>query len=198
MTTTFTRHTIDTAPQGSQALLQDTKKAWGFLPQLHATLAEAPVALNAYTTLFGLVAQSSLSPQEQQVAYLTVSVLHGCEYCVGGHTYLARSVKLPEPVVQSVREGRSIIGEARLAALRDFVEAVVRERGMAGDAAVEAFLAAGYTRANVLELVTLVATKVISNYVNHLAHVPVEDFIRNEPSLNWVAPARRAAQRATA
>jgi hypothetical protein len=40
---------------------------------LHATLAESPIALEAYTTLFGLVGKSSLSPIEQQVAYLTVT-----------------------------------------------------------------------------------------------------------------------------
>ena len=56
----------------------------------------APLALQAYTTLFDLVGQSTLTPAEQQIAFLAVSVLHGCEYCVAGHTYLARSVGLPE------------------------------------------------------------------------------------------------------
>lgn len=195
--TVFTVHTIESAPLASQPLLETTRKAWGFVPTLHGTLAESPVALQAYDSLFALVAGSTLTPQEQQVAYLAVNVFHGCEYCTAGHTYLARSVQLPEAVIQALRDGRPIEGQPRWQALRDFVEAVVRERGMTGDAAVDAFIAAGFTRANVLELVTLVATKTISNYTNHLTHTPLESFMA-DPSLKWTArepaqPLQRAA-----
>jgi AhpD family alkylhydroperoxidase len=193
--THFIVHSIETAPPASRPLLEATRKAWGFVPTLHGTLAEAPVALQAYDALFDLVARSSLTPQEQQVAYLAVNVLHGCEYCTAGHTYLARGVKLPEAVIQALRDARVIEGHPRLEALRSFVEAVVRERGRTGDTAVEAFIEAGFTRANVLELVTLVATKTISNYTNHLTHTPLESFMA-DPSLQWTAPApalRRAA-----
>jgi len=184
---TFTVHTLDSAPAGSKPLLEATKQAWGFVPNLHATLAESPVALEAYERLFGLVGKSSLSPIEQQVALLAVSVLHGCEYCTMGHTFLARSVKAPEEVVQALR-GRAPIADARLQALRTFVETVVRERGHAGDAAVEAFMRAGFSRAQVLEVVVVVATKTISNYVNHLVHTPNESFM-SDPALAWTAAA---------
>lgn len=189
--TLFTLHTLDTAPEAAKPTLQVVQKAWGFVPTLHATLAESPIAVQAYDTLFGLVGQSTLSPQEQQVAYLAINVFHECEYCTAGHTYLARSVKLPEEVIQALREGQPIAGHPRLQALRSFAVAVARERGRVGDATLEAFLDAGFTRANVLEVVTLVATKTISNYTNHLTHTPLESFMA-EPSLNWVAPSRRA------
>jgi uncharacterized peroxidase-related enzyme len=182
---TFTVHTFDSSPADSKPLLEVASKAWGFVPNLHAVLAESPVALEAYERLFGLVGRSSLSPVEQQVALLAVSVLHGCEYCTMGHTYLARSVKAPEAVVQALR-GREPVPDARLQALRTFVEAVVRERGRAGDAAVEAFVRAGFSRAQVLEVVVVVATKTISNYVNHLTHTPLESFM-SDPALAWAA-----------
>jgi hypothetical protein len=66
----------------------------------------------------------------------------------------------------------------------------VRERGFAGDAAIDAFINAGFTRANVLEIVTIIATKTISNYTNHLTKTPKEDFMA-DPSLGWVAPRNR-------
>ena len=190
--TTFQVHTIESAPEASRPLLEATHKAWGFIPTLQGTLAESPAALEAYSTLFGLVGQTTLTPIEQQVAFLTVSVLHGCEYCVAGHTYLARSVSLPEPVLQALRGGTAIVGDPRLQALRRFTEAVVHERGHAGDAAVDAFLAAGFTRRNVLEVVTVIATKTISNYTNHLTHTPKESFM-SDPAFKWVAPGARAA-----
>lgn len=183
--TQFTVHTLDTAPAGSKARLEAVKNAWGFVPQLHGMLAESPITLEAYDTLFGLVGRSTLTPAEQQVVFLAVSVFHGCEYCTSGHTYLARAAKLDEAAIQGLRNDTPI-PDARLEALRRFAEAVVRERGFVGDAAVDTFLAAGFTKENVLEVVTVVATKTISNYVNHIAHTPKEGFMR-DPALAWTA-----------
>jgi uncharacterized peroxidase-related enzyme len=195
MNTPFTVHTIETAPAAAKPMLENSKKAWGFIPTLHGTLAEAPVALNAYTSMYNdIAANSTLSPIEQQVAYQAVNVLHGCEYCTAGHTYLSRAAKMPEDVIAALRESRPITSDAKLQALRSFTETVVRERGFAGDAVVSAFIDAGFTKANVLEVVTIVATKTISNYTNHLTHTPLEGFMA-DPLLNWVAPARRVAER---
>lgn len=187
--TNFTVHTIETAPAASKPLLEGVKTAWGFVPTLHGTLAESPIALEAYDTLFGLVGKSSFTPAEQQVVYLAVNVLHECEYCTAGHTFLARNAHLSEDAIAALRASRPI-ADARLQALRVFAEAVVRERGFAGDAAVDAFLAAGFTKAQVLDVVTIIATKTISNYTNHLTHTPKESFMA-DPALAWVAPRNR-------
>lgn len=190
--TTFTTHTIDTAPDGSKARLAEVTKAWGFLPKLHGKLAESPLALEAYDTLFGLVARTSmLSPIEQQTTYQAINVFHGCEYCTAGHTYLSRQVKMDEAVIAALRNGTPI-PDARLQALRVFAESVLRERGFVGEAVVDAFLAAGFTRANVLEVITIVATKTISNYTNHITRTELESFM-SDPSLRWTSPRNRKA-----
>jgi uncharacterized peroxidase-related enzyme len=183
--THFDVHTLQTAAPASKPLLEATRKHWGFVPTLHGTLAESPEALEAYTTLFALVGRFTLAPAEQQVGFLAVSVMHGCEYCVAGHTHLARSVAMPEPTLQALRRRQPIADSPRHQALRIFCEAVVRERGLAGDAAVDAFIAAGFTRRNVLEVVTIIATKTISNYTNHLTHTPKESFM-SDPALQWI------------
>jgi AhpD family alkylhydroperoxidase len=189
--TTFTSYTLDNAPAGSRAKLAEVAQAWGFLPKLHGNLAESPLALTAYDTLFGLVAaQSTLTPIEQQVAYMAINVLHACEYCTAGHTYLSRSVKMDEAAIAALRH-ETPIPDARLQALRTFTEAVVRERGYVGEATVEAFIAAGFSKAQVLEVVTIAATKTISNYTNHLTKTPKESFMA-DPALGWVAPRNRA------
>lgn len=185
----FAVHTLESAPQASKSLLEMSQKDWGFLPTLHAVLAESAPTLEAYQQLFKLSTQSGMSPAEQQLVYLTVSVFHGCEYCAAGHTYLARMSKLDEDVIKAVREEKPV-SNARLQTLRSFTEAVVRERGFVGDAAVEKFIAAGYTQANVLEVLLIIACKTISNYVNHIAHTPPESFM-SDPALNWKAPRKR-------
>jgi AhpD family alkylhydroperoxidase len=189
--TRFDLHTPDTAPEGSKAQLTAVTKAWGFTPKLHAILAESPAALVGYDTLFGLVAASTLTPVEQQVAYQAINVFHGCEYCTMGHTYLSRAAGMAEADVQALRADQAP-EDPRLAALWGFARSVVETRGMAGDAAVDAFIAAGFTRANVLEVVTIAATKTISNYTNHLTHTPKEGFMA-DPALAWSAPGARMA-----
>ena len=189
--TKFDLHTVETAPEGAREQLAAVTKAWGFTPKLHAILAESPAALIGYDTLFGLVAKSTLSPVEQQVVYQVVNVFHGCEYCTMGHTYLSRAAGMDERTVQALRAG-ALPADPKLAALAQFARAVVESRGHAGDAAVQAFLDAGFTRANVLEVVTVIATKTISNYTNHLTHTPKESFM-SDPALAWTASAHRIA-----
>lgn len=187
--THFTLHTVETAPDAAKAPLAAIEKNWKFIPNLHRTLAESPVALEAYDTLFGLVAKSSFSAAEQQVAYLAINVLNECEYCTSGHSVLAKMSGVAPDVIQALRSGTAI-ADARLQALRLFAETIVRERGFVGDAAVDTFLAAGFTKAQVLELVTIVATKTISNYVNHITKTPLDAFMAET---KWVAPRNRAS-----
>lgn len=185
----FEVHDLQSAPPASKPLLERAQSEWGFIPTLHGILAESAPTLDAYQTLFALSATSSLTPQEQQVVFLAVSALHECEYCVAGHTYLARTAKLAEAAIAALRTGVPI-ADAKLQTLRRFAESVVRERGSVGDETLAAFLRAGYSRAHVLEVVLIIATKTISNYVNHLAHTPKESFM-SDPSLSWTAPRSR-------
>lgn len=187
--TKFTLHTTDDAPEGSKAALAAIEQGWTFIPNLHRTLAESPVTLQGYDTLFGLVGKSSFTPPEQQVLFLAVSVLNECEYCASGHSALAAKAGLKPDAIVALREGRPL-ADARLEVLRRFAEAMVRERGHVGDAAVDAFIAAGFTRAQVLEVVLVIGTKTISNYVNHVTHTPNDAFMAGTA---WTAPLRHAA-----
>lgn len=186
----FALHTLESAPAGSRERLGQIKQAWGFVPKLQATLAESPVALKGYDDLFGLIAsEATLSAVEQQVVYQAINVFRGCEYCTAGHTFLSRQAGVAEDVIAALRD-REPIADARLEALRQFAEQVADKRGFAGDDAVAAFIAAGFTQGQVLEVVTIIATKVISNYTNHLTHTPLEDFM-NDPALRWHDPEGR-------
>lgn len=185
----FKVHTPGSAPAASVPLLEASQREWGFVPTLHGILAESPEALDGYRQLFALVGRSSLSSAEQQVVYLTVSVFHECAYCTAGHTYLARSIGLPESVIAALRDTRPL-PEPRLQALQSFAQQVLALRGRTGDAAVEAFLAAGFTPRQVLDVVLVIATKTISNYTNHLTHTPAEAFM-SDPAFGWVPPRLR-------
>jgi len=129
--------------------------------------------VEAYATLSGIYGKASLSAPEQQIVLLTASFENDCSYCMAAHSTVALGAGLSEPALAAIREGRAL-PDARQNALSDFTRAVVRERGFAGQAAIDAFLAAGFTRANIFDVITGVALKTMSNYTNHIAETPVD------------------------
>jgi uncharacterized peroxidase-related enzyme len=187
--TEFTTHTIETAPEASKPTLEAAQKKFGFVPNLFAKLAESPVAAEAYLTMAGLNAKSSFTPAEQQVVLLTSNFENECHYCMAAHTGAAKMAKLPEDAIEALRSGAPI-PDARLEALRSFARKVVAQRGWVEAADVDAFLAAGFTKAQVLEVVVGVAFKVISNYTNHIVDTPLDDKFA---PFKWEKPADQAA-----
>ena len=170
----FTIHSAETAPGDAQRILTGSKRSLGFVPNLLGILANSPTALKAYTQIAGLLDKSSLSPTELQVVLIAASVENNCEYCVAAHSAIARAQKLPPDVIDAVRN-RDALADAKLEALRQFTRAVVVQRGLVGMEEREAFFAAGYGPEQVLDVITGVAMKTISNYTNHLASTPLDD-----------------------
>ena len=174
----FDYHTPETAPEGSVALLATSKKNYGFHPMLHRVLAEAPITYEAYLETFRLFTEeSSLTPVEQQVVMMTMNVINECHYCTAGHTMLMKLSKMPEDVIDALRHGKPL-ANAKLEALRQFTLQLIENRGHIGDAALEQFLAAGYSKAQALEVLTGMASKLISNFTNALAHTEVDEPIK--------------------
>ncbi|WP_028207212.1 carboxymuconolactone decarboxylase family protein [Paraburkholderia nodosa] len=181
---TFNAYTIDTAPAGSKPQLEATIAAFGFVPNLQSFMAESPELLAGYSALWDLFAKSALTPHEQQVVYLTSNFENDCHYCMAGHSTLAKMIKMDLAVIDALRAGTEL-PDAKLEALHRFTTVVVRERGFVTDADVDAFLAAGYTRRNVFEVILGVATKVMSNYTNHIVHTPYDAFMKGN---EWTRP----------
>ena len=143
------------------------------IPNLHAVMAEAPGLLEGYQHLHALFLDTSFSAEEQTVVWQSINVEHGCHYCVPAHTAIAKQMDVDDAITDALRD-ETELPTARLEALRDFTLRVVRQRGEVSDDAVQAFLDAGYTRRQLLEVVLGVSQKVMSNYVNHLAETPVD------------------------
>jgi len=171
--TGFSLHTVESAPEGSQPLLAESMKEHGRIAGLHAVMAEAPGLLEGYRTLHDLFLASSFNPEEITVVWQSVNVAHSCHYCVPAHTAIAKAMKVDDAITEALRNETPLPTE-RLEALRTFTLAVVRKRGFVDESVVQAFLEAGFTRRNVLEVILGVSQKVMSNYTNHLACTAVD------------------------
>ncbi len=169
----FELHDESTAPDGSKVLRAQSKKSFGMIPGLHAVMAEAPGLLEAYKIVHELFADSSFDIDEITVVWQTVNVENACHYCVPAHTGIAKTMGVSDNITDALRN-ETPLPNARLEALRDFTLNVVRSRGNVDEAAVQAFLDAGFTKRQILEVVLGVSQKVMSNYTNHLANTPVD------------------------
>lgn len=170
----FTLHDVNSAPDASKPLLENSLQGFGMIPNLHAVLAESPQALEAYKTLTKLFLETSLSSDEKHVLWLTINVANRCHYCVPAHTMLAKKDNVPDEIITALRENREL-PDTKLNALRNFALAIVEQRGEVADSDIKAFLDAGFDHRNVLDVMLGVAHKTLSNYTNHITHTPVDE-----------------------
>jgi uncharacterized peroxidase-related enzyme len=172
--TSFQVHTEESAPEASLALLERAKSVFGAVPNLQAVMAESPLLLEGYQTLYDLSSRASFSAVERQVVFLAVSYENACEYCMAAHSFQAlKRDAVPAEIVTALREKRPL-RDPRLEALRGLAEQLTRERGRLDDDALEALRSAGFTKNQILEVILLIAVKVLSSYTNHLVHTPLD------------------------
>lgn len=172
--TTLTIHTIDSAPQESKSLLNESLAAFGMIPNLHGVLAGSPNLLKAYKTLHELFVNTSFNAEELTVVWQGINVEHGCHYCVPAHTGIAHSMKVNPSLIEALRTEQPM-PTAKLQALLDMTLVIVRNRGHVSDEELAAFYAAGYSEQQVLEIILGLSQKMISNYSNHIANTPVDE-----------------------
>jgi uncharacterized peroxidase-related enzyme len=171
----LTLHDETTAPGEAGALLADARKILGFVPNMYANMANLPAVLKGYLESYDAFrASAGFTPVEQEVVFLTVSRVNGCRYCTAAHSMIADKMsQVPADVLQALRTGEPLPDE-KLEALARFTQEMVERRGQPSSEAVRAFRDVGYGADHALGVVLGIATKTLSNYVNHLAATEVD------------------------
>ncbi len=165
--------TIEDAPEEAKERLIAAEKNNGYLPNLLRVLANAPVALETYLTVGGINGRASLSLAEREAVQVTAAAIHGCGFCVAGHTAISyKKAHLDEAVVNALR-GKTQVPDARLDAVARFTEAVIASRGAVSDEALATFKAAGFDDQQALEVVLGVSLATLCNFANNLGQPPL-------------------------
>ena len=165
--------TLESAPAASKPFLEGAEKSFGFVPNLMAVFANSPAMIEAYGTLAAHFEKTDLTATERQIVLMTNSRLNECEYCMAAHSTVSQKQKVPSDVVSSLRNGTPI-ADPKLQVLHVFTARINETRGNVTQAEVDAFLAAGYSEANILDVILGTGLKTLSNYTNHIAHTPVD------------------------
>ncbi len=164
-------------------LLDGVKAKIGMVPNVYKLLAHSPAGLEGVLQFYAALSSGSLDALTRERIALAIANVNGCDYCNAAHTALAKSLKLSAEEIEANRQGHSSDPRAEVAVA--FARKVAVTRADVSEADVQALHKAGYSEAQIVEIVLNVAYNVITNYVNEAFKTEI-DFPR-------VAPAARAA-----
>jgi len=168
---TFDVPTRDQVSEGNQAIFDQLKKGVGFVPNLYATYAYSDTALGDYLALQNR--KSTLKGKEREIINLVVSQVNQCAYCLAAHTALGKNHGFTDEQILEIRTGRASF-DAKYDALARFVHNIVLNRSKPDAEVVDAFFAAGYDRANLVDTIIVIGDKIISNFIHGTTQVPVD------------------------
>ncbi|GAB1855317.1 carboxymuconolactone decarboxylase family protein [Flavobacteriaceae bacterium MHTCC 0001] len=157
--------------ENNQAIFDNLNKALGFVPNLYATYAHSDTALENYLNFAN--AKTSLSAKEKEVVNLAVSEVNNCVYCLSAHTAIGKMNGFTDEQILELRAGEASFNN-KLDALARLAKNITENRGRTDADVLESFFNAGYTKGNLIDVISLVGEKTISNYLHSTTQVPVD------------------------
>ncbi|MDX2304957.1 MAG: carboxymuconolactone decarboxylase family protein [Microscillaceae bacterium] len=171
MATTFNVPTREEVSENNKAIFDNLQKGLGFVPNLYATFAYSDTALGDYLTLQNR--KSSLKAKEREVINLVVSEVNGCRYCQSAHTALGKMNGFSDDQILEIRSGKTSF-DAKLDALAKFVQDITINRGKPNAEVVENLFAAGYNKANLVDILIVIGDKIVSNFLHGTTNIPID------------------------
>lgn len=165
---------IDPADAAGRAkeLLESVRRSLGMTPNMMKTIAHSPATLEAYLDFNKALSRGALDPRFREQIAVTAAQANGCDYCLSAHTALGKAAGL----------GTEELSEARRGAARDpkadaglkFAQEIVRRHGQISDDSLARVRRAGYSDAEIVEVVAHVAINIFTNYLNLVAQTEVD------------------------
>jgi uncharacterized peroxidase-related enzyme len=171
--------TLEQAPQASKPILESVNKVLGFVPNLHRVLSVSPAALTGWASLMGSLSKTLDAKTRDGIA-LAVSEVNGCDYCLSAHTWVATNMaKVSPEEIALNRNGESSDSKKGSAIL--FAQKLIEKHGKVSDAEFAAVRAAGFTDAEIIEIIALSAQFLLTNFVNNAIDTEI-DFPATAPA----------------
>lgn len=168
-----TPDSIESSPAGSRPLLEAVKKMIGSVPNLFRVVGNSPAALEGYLGLNGALGKGALDGKTRERIALAVAEINGCDYCLSAHSFMGKNLaKLDDAEILANRRGMS--SDAKADAAVRFAVKVTAERGHVATADLDAVRAAGFSDAEIVEIVLHVALNTLTNYVNNVAETVID------------------------
>jgi AhpD family alkylhydroperoxidase len=172
--TDFPVNTIDSAPERSKLALTQLQANFGMIPNILGSMSTSPVLINSLVGLFQNVHGGTFTERQIQTLLLTNAVTNECSWAVAFHSALALKEGLDPKDVEAIRAGK-LPADQGLAALSALSKSLIQKRGRLDDQDTGHFIASGFGKDSILEVIAVVAASTITNYTGNVARTPLED-----------------------
>ena len=163
---------LDDVPAASKPILEAVHEQLGVVPTMFRLIASSPAALQGFAANNGALSKTLDVKTRERIA-LAVAQVNGCDYCLSAHSYLALNLaKITPEEVALNRTGHS--ADARADAAVRFATKIVRERGHIADGDLKAVRDAGYSDAQVVEIISVTAENIFTNLLNIVADTDID------------------------
>ena len=159
-------------PSFETSPLEAIHKQLGVVPNLFRLIGNSSVALSAFSAFQGTLSKSLDVKTRERIA-LAIAQVNRCDYCLSAHTYLGLNLaKISQEEIMLSRQGGS--GDSKANAAVQFAVSVAKERGHISSGDIAKVRDAGYSDAQLVEIVALVAENSFTNYLNEVAKTEID------------------------
>lgn len=164
--------TNETADSEQKELLAAIQSQLGMVPNFLKVFANSPAALRAFLGLHGIANEGSLDPQTRERIALGLAQQNSCEYCLSAHTAIGRKAGLSNEEIDANRAGTSQDEKAAVAV--KFARSVAENTGEVTTAEISEARNAGYSDAEIVEIITHVGMNVLTNMIGKASRLEID------------------------
>src|ERR1700704_3695180 len=150
-------------PEASQPVLDKVEKMLGFVPNLQRLMSISPAALTGWAGLMGQLS-TTLDVKTRDGIALAVSEADGCNYCLAAHSYIAHNLAKIDADEIAIKREAAIM----------FAKRLIETAGKVSDEEFESVRKAGWSDANIIEMIALTAQFLLTNFVNNAVQTPID------------------------
>tara|TARA_R110000823_G_scaffold101498_1_gene218064 strand:- start:717 stop:1262 length:546 start_codon:yes stop_codon:yes gene_type:complete len=168
----ITTVTDDLANHEQAELFTAIKSNLGIVPNFLRVFANSPDALKAFLGFHHIAGNGLLDAETRERIALTLAQKNECEYCLSAHTAIGRKTGLNTAEINSNRQGDS--QDAKAAVAVKFSRSLVEHLGDVTTAEVQELRDAGFTDADIVEIITHTGINLLTNILSKASRVDID------------------------
>ncbi|MHC4976072.1 MAG: carboxymuconolactone decarboxylase family protein [Planctomycetota bacterium] len=164
--------TQENASEASKELLDVVQNKFGMVPNLLATLAHSPAALQMHLAMAQALESTSIHATLRESVALAVAATNRCNYCGAAHTAIGKMVGLSADEMTANLRGQS--SDPKTQAALDLAIAIVKDRGWVSDADLQTARDAALNETEIAEIIAVTIFNTYTNYSNHIFETEID------------------------
>jgi len=159
------------SPQ-SKVILDKLQNGLGFVPNLYSYFGHSESALSNYLAFQQGQSKGVFSSREREAVYLAIAEVNECRYSLSLHSYLGKLNGFSDEEVINIRLGKAT--DSKINAIIKLATEVQETHGRPSEKALHNFFIQGYGQGALVDLVSLVADEIFSNYIHNISQIPID------------------------